>query len=114
MNLITYGKSINGRLVSPGDAISFPAKNYLKPVNLTPPSISGTPNVGQNLSRVPGTWQNQLIITAEWQVNGIRRGDAFSSLLVLPGDLGKTITVLERATNASGGASSRSAGVVIV
>lgn len=114
MNLIRYGRGIQGRVVLPGDPISYAAKNYSKPVNLAPPAITGLPNVGASLSRVAGTWANQLSVTAEWQVDGVRRSDAFASMLVLPGDLGKTVTVLERAINASGGASARSAGVVIV
>lgn len=83
----------------------------LPPVNLTPPTISGTAQVGQTLSRVAGTWQNSpTSFTFQWSANGVAISGATATTYVpVVADIGKTITVTTTATNAGGSASATSA-----
>jgi hypothetical protein len=92
------------------------------PVNTEPPSITGTPRVGQTLTAQNGTWQNQpTSFRYQWQRCGPRGG----SCLNLPGatertytlvraDAGRTIRVRVTAVNADGSASARSAPTAVV
>ncbi|GAA5482053.1 hypothetical protein [Haloferula sargassicola] len=43
--------------------------------NLTPPSISGTPQVGETLTRTAGTWQSEDSVTGEWYLDGAATGE---------------------------------------
>jgi len=77
------------------------------PVNTNPPSISGTPQVGQSLSVVQGTWTNNPItLFHQWFRNTSPPTviSAETSLAYIPTsqDVGFTISVEEVASNSSG------------
>jgi hypothetical protein len=87
------------------------------PTNTTPPSISGTPTVGQTLTANDGTWTNSPTSFAyQWlRCNGggnncadVANGTQKSYTLV-GADAGNTIRVRVTATNADGSASAQSA-----
>ncbi len=73
------------------------------PVNLTPPTITGTPKVGQRLTAHPGTWDvNGLHFAYQWQADGVDIPGAHSSRYrVLSADQGKQLTVVVTATKGS-------------
>lgn len=112
MKRITFGRGVMV-VPAPGDPISFRAKVYARPLVTKPPVINGSGTVGAAQTRTPGIWLNGGTITTSWWLDGqeVAQGTSYTPVAA---DSGKTLTVLERATNASGlGASSRSAGVLI-
>lgn len=111
--MIRFGKNAMGRVVRGGEPISFQPKVYAKPRNTVAPVITGTPAVGEVLTYVAGSWVDFSSINFTWFANGQFVQFSGPTYTVLPADAGKTITVLEQATNPSGGASARSAGKVI-
>jgi hypothetical protein len=92
------------------------------PVDNTPPSISGTANVGSMLTAGTGTWSNGPTGYAyQWQdCNSSGAGCAnisgatSSSYAVASGDAGHTIMVNVTATNAGGSASATSSPTGVV
>ncbi|HZE07054.1 MAG TPA: hypothetical protein VE127_17630, partial [Solirubrobacteraceae bacterium] len=80
------------------------------PAISTPPAISGTPQVGQTLTEIPGKWTNSpTSITYQWQ----QCNTAGTGCTAIPGatgqtytlsssDAGDTIVVQETAKNATG------------
>jgi hypothetical protein len=87
------------------------------PVNTSPPTISGTPTVGQTLTAENGTWSNSPTSFAyQWlRCNGggnacvsVANGTQKTYTLV-GADAGRTIRVRVTATNADGSASAESA-----
>ena len=107
--MIRFGKN----LLSLRQPLSFNAKSYNKPLVTVAPVITGVAAVGEVLTYVPGTWLNFSSITHTWFSDGVFVKFSGPTYTVEASDAGKTITVLEQATNASGGASSRSRGVSI-
>lgn len=82
------------------------------PTNLTLPSITGTAQVGQTLTRVNGTWSGAGTITYahQWLANGVAISGATAATYVpVVGDVGKTITSRTTASNAGGSTSVTSA-----
>lgn len=80
------------------------------PVNLTPPSISGTPKVGSALTASQGSWNPPGVTYAyQWKVDGVNVGTNSNTYTPASGDLGKTVTVTVTATNPDGSASATSA-----
>jgi Concanavalin A-like lectin/glucanases superfamily len=82
------------------------------PVNTAPPSIAGTPAVGQTLTAQPGTWTDGGVATYRWQLcdaNGEDCDDIVgatdTSYVVAAGDACGTFQVVETMANASGAAS---------
>ncbi len=79
------------------------------PSNLTLPAIQGTPQVGQTLSYVAGTWDQPVKVTDRWwacpspstcaQIPGTRANQPTYKLK--PADLGDTIMIVEAATSQS-------------
>jgi len=86
------------------------------PVNTVAPAITGVLIVGQTLTRVAGTWTADLPITTTWvwKSNGITVQTGGSTYVPLASDAGKTITIVETATDDDGSASVTSAGVYIL
>jgi uncharacterized repeat protein (TIGR01451 family) len=81
------------------------------PVNLTPPTISGGHQVGDELTVDPGTWTNNPDLHWSWTLPGAdsnSRGDD-ETLTLEPLDVGGTVSLTVTATNAAGQASARSA-----
>ena len=82
------------------------------PVNLTPPTISGTPATGQVLSCNPGAWTGDPTITyvAVWQRDGESIAGGWTYTLVAA-DAGTQVRCLVVATNPAGKGAARSAPV---
>jgi hypothetical protein len=87
----------------------FDAANV--PVNTAPPTISGTPEVGQTLTAEPGMWVNGGTATYQWQrcdADGEDCEDIVgataATYVVGPGEACGTIQVAVTMTNASGAA----------
>ena len=114
MRNIYFGRNVRGNVQQKaGDPLSFHSKIASKPLVTVAPIITGTPAVGEVLTYVAGTWLNFSSVIHEWQVNGQFVQFSGPTYLVDAADVGKSVTVLERATNPNGGASSRSAPMVI-
>jgi hypothetical protein len=74
----------------------------LIPVNINPPSISGTPHVGQQLTASAGTWSNSPFAFAfEWRRAGTIVG-VTAAYTIAVGDDGMTLTVSVIAVNSAG------------
>ena len=93
------------------------AAGAASPANTTPPSISGTPTVGQTLTATDGTWSNSPTSFAyQWlRCNGggnncadVANGTLKTYTLV-GADAGRTMRVRVTATNADGSSSAQSA-----
>jgi hypothetical protein len=92
------------------------------PKNTAPPTISGTPKVGQQLSADPGTWSgNPTSFAYQWQrcdadvaacSNVV--GATGKTYGVLAGDLGYRLRVMVTARNAKGSATATSAITTVV
>jgi len=87
------------------------------PVNVTPPTISGTPRVGEKLTAKPGTWDTEgLTFSYQWQSDGVNVPNATKkSYTVKKSDQGKSVTVV--VTAAKQGlppATATSAGVTVL
>jgi hypothetical protein len=92
------------------------------PVNTAPPSISGTPTVGQTLTASEGTWSNAPTSFAyQWlRCNGggnncasVANGTQKTYTLV-GADAGRTMRVSVTATNADGSSTAQSAQTAVV
>lgn len=87
------------------------------PVNLVPPSISGTPEQNQTLTVSDGVWSGTvpIVYTYQWKVNGIARSGSTSSTYTPDFlDVGFTATCVVTATNADGAASIETAETGII
>lgn len=77
------------------------------PVNITPPSIAGTPVVGETLTATPGTYSGTepITVTGKWQRNGVDIPLA-TNLTYVPvqADAGNTANIkyVENASNEAG------------
>jgi hypothetical protein len=99
--------------------LSFAAHAQTCPVNSTPPSISGTPRVGQTLSVVPGTWMNNPVsLFHQWYRNASPPipipGETSLSHIASTVDVGFTLSVQEVVSNSSGAAQITSAPTSVV
>jgi hypothetical protein len=92
------------------------------PVSTSPPSIAGTPQVGQTLTAATGTWTGgPTSFGFQWQrcnASGAScvdiAGATGGTYVVVSADAGATIRVVVTATNAAGSASAPSAPTTIV
>jgi Bacterial Ig-like domain (group 3) len=86
---------------------STPAVLPLPPANTAPPAISGTPAQGQVLTMTQGGWVNTpTAITEQWEdcaglICTPIPGQTGASYTVGAGDVGRTIQVVETASNAA-------------
>ena len=117
MNRIYFGRNVVGRVQDkPGQPLSFAAKVYARPLVTVAPRItpSGPAIVGAVLTYVPWTWLGFASINYQWEADGQMVQFSGPTYTVVAADVGKTITVIERAVSSTGsGASSRSAGVPV-
>lgn len=86
-----------------------------KPGNTAIPQITGTPQPGQALTAVSGSWTFSPTSTEfQWLIDGAPiSGEISNTYLVQAADEGHTISVAETATNDAGSTTATSAGVVI-
>jgi hypothetical protein len=82
----------------------------LTPVDLTPPAITGTADLGQTLTVTPGTWSNSdVVLTYQWQrcdatgANCVAvAGSTGTTYVVSSADAGMMLNVVETATDRFG------------
>lgn len=86
------------------------------PVNIAPPTITGTAQVAQVLTANPGTWKgNPPTFTYQWRAAGSNiAGATGQTYTVASGDVGKTIQVVVTARNSTGAVSATSAATAAV
>lgn len=95
---------------------AVPAVVPVAPSFSVAPVINGTPTQGASGGYTTGTFSGVPTPTSsqQWTLNGVDiAGAASTTYTPLAGDVGKTLAVRQIATNASGAASSTSAGVVV-
>jgi hypothetical protein len=94
-----------------------------RPVNTGPPTISGTPTVGQTLSASPGTWTGRqpITYTYQWQrcdkVGGSCAaidGANANTYVLTEADLDRTLRVAVTARNGAGSASRTSVPTAVI
>ncbi len=88
----------------------------LRPLSLTPPTITGTAQQGQTLTAVPGTWNVPATDAYQWQrcdATGANcvdiSGAASSTYAVSAGDAGATLRVVDTGTARFGTVAAQSA-----
>lgn len=86
------------------------------PSNAVLPSISGTPQVGVELTAYNGIWDDEPTTFAyQWKADGVAINGATSKTYTpVVGDIGNTLTVTVTGTNNAGSASATSAGAIDV
>jgi hypothetical protein len=114
---------VHGKTVNVPAGKKYDAELSLAPVNTAPPTIAGTPSIGQTLTASAGTWTGTPApaFAYRWQrcdaagANCIDVSGATGiTYLVQPGDAGATLRVRVTATNAAGTASATSAATALV
>ncbi len=85
------------------------------PTNTAPPTISGTPTVGETLTAANGTWTGSPTFTRQWLANDVPIAGATNTTLSLAaGHEGAQISVRVTGTNSEGSASATSTKTVAV
>lgn len=87
------------------------------PSNLELPFISGVPEVGNELTAIPGLWStaSPLTFTYQWRIDGVDiPGATNSTYTPVPADAGKNLTVVVSASNGGGSTSATSLAVAVV
>jgi hypothetical protein len=114
---------VGGRPVAQADSVKLAkiaqahVTSQLTPVDVTPPAITGTADLGQTLTVTPGTWSNTDVKLAyQWQrcdATGANcadiAGSTTDSYSVADTDAGSTFRVVETATDRFGTPSATSA-----
>ena len=97
LGLVEYGETgaFTAVQVSTGEAID-PGT----PLNTSPPTITGTPEVGKKLTATPGEWDTEgLTFAYQWQADGTNiAGATKATYTVKKADQGKVLTVVVTAT----------------
>ena len=110
-------------LVGAGSAQGSAAQANYAPTNSSPPTISGTPQVGQTLTANPGSWNSDTTPTFSYQwercdANGAGcaavAGATAQTYSVQSADVGGTIRVAVTATAPSGATAATSAQTAVV
>jgi endoglucanase len=110
-------------LASSASAGTFRLSGWRAPVNTSPPTVSGTPNVGSLLTASAGSWTGSkpLRYAYRWQACDSAgatcaaiTGATSSSYTVASTDAGHTLRVKVTATNKAGSASALSAATALV
>lgn len=113
LGLISYGDTgrVTALTVTTEETVVVGA-----PVNLTPPTISGKPDVGQKLIADPGTWDSDdLTFGYQWQRDGAAIAGATKvRYTVKPVDAGTALTVVVTATTPDGVSASATSAAVTV
>lgn len=99
------------------------AATQAAPVNQSPPTLSGTPEVGKTLTANSGTWTGTEPITFVYRFQRCDKdgGGCFTgsstaqrTYVVIPSDVGKTIRVRVTATNTDGSTNASSAPSAVI
>lgn len=119
---------VGARPIAPIDSASLArivqghVRQQLTPVDVVPPSIAGTADVGQTLTVTPGTWSNPDVELAyQWQrCDGTGAncapiaGATSTTYTVVATDVGSTFAVVETATDRFGTPTASSAVTAVV
>lgn len=85
------------------------------PINVTAPTITGTAQVGQTLTSVPGTWTGGPTFTRQWKADGVNIAGATDTTYVVHADYtDDVITCAVTASNAGGSTTLTGAGTAAV
>jgi hypothetical protein len=95
---------------APGTSAKTTVVKRTAPVNISPPTISGTTIIGGTVTAAPGTWTgSNLVFTYQWQRCALDGGSCvdiagaiFNTFSPTSTEVGKTLKVVVRASNASG------------
>lgn len=99
------------------------AASQVAPSNQTPPTLTGTPEVGKTLTASTGNWTGTAPITFVYRFQRCDKdgGECFTggstvqkTYVVTPSDVGRTIRVRVTATNKDGSASATSAPTAVI
>jgi PASTA domain len=106
-----YGTSSNGTTV--GKILTFHTKTA-RAVNQSPPTLSGTPVPGNDLTCGDGTWSDSPTFTVAWLRGGVViGGQAAHTYTVQAGDVGSAIGCRVTAVNSGGDRSADSPTFVV-
>jgi hypothetical protein len=84
------------------------------PANTSPPVVTGTGAVGDNLTCAPGTWTNLPTFTYQWLRGGATIAGATGAVYALVGaDSGTNVSCRVTGTNADGNASATSNAIAV-
>jgi hypothetical protein len=114
---------VGGRPISQVDSANLTrilqghVTKQLTPLDVTPPAITGTVDIGQTLTVTPGTWSNNdVTLTYQWQrcdatgANCVAvPGATTATYVVSSDDAGATLNVVETATDRFGAPAATSA-----
>ena len=106
----------NGPTTGPNAGFGYVQTTPTAPVFSSPPAIIGTPTVGTPVNYTPGnvTGSPSPTVTRQWLINGSEIAGATSSTYTpVAGDAGKSLSIRETATNASGTVNSTSSGAAV-
>jgi len=115
--MIHYGRTIQGRVVAPGGAISFSKRTVpgSNPVNVAAPVVTGVPQSSNILTCDGGSWTGQDSITFRWLRNNVPMvGENQSTLLVISPYIGDSMVCVVSAHNVHGVTSLPSNATVII
>lgn len=105
-------------LIHPGSAADVESQpDAAKPANTVLPTITGTAQVGVELTATPGTWTGSPAPTFayQWQAGGTDIAGAMNATYTpVAGDVGKTLAVVVTASNSQGDTSATSAATAAV
>jgi hypothetical protein len=92
-----------------------PINDTSGPTNTVAPSISGSTAHGSTLTAVPGTWLGAATVTGNWYANGVAiTGQTGLAYVSVVGDVGKSITYVERAVSLSGTPATAQSNTIVV
>jgi subtilisin family serine protease len=113
LGLVGYGDTGRTTVVSVASGEAPPPD---APVNTSPPTITGTPAVGQTLTATPGTWNTDgLSYAYQWQANGTDIARATSATYrVAKSTQGTSITVVVTASKVGMSSASATSAAVVV
>lgn len=119
VNLALLGRSVTALALGSRESATPPVLTVTTggspgvPVNSAPPTVSGTPYVGQVLTAAPGTWTGSPTFGYQWQRCSTScsnvSGATANSYTIVSLDLGATLQVVVTATNSAGSATATSA-----
>lgn len=85
------------------------------PANVVLPAVSGTAQVGETLTALPGIWTGAVSFTYQWKADGSNiEGATGSTYNPVIGDVGNPITVVVTAVNSTGSTPAESADTIDV
>ncbi len=128
VNLALTGRSTTASSLASRESTTPPSlvvdtTTSTTPSNTAPPTVSGTPAVGNNLVAGTGTWDGAAYITYAYQwrrcdssgANCVDRvGETAAAYKVINADIGSTLRVVVTATNSYGSAVASSAASAVV